>query len=73
MGDYFQESISSGQAYVVPAGGGVITQWQSRGRSTFTGSGRLQVWRLMPGVGYTLVGRSVVETFTANMAPPYLT
>lgn len=73
MGDYLQSTIASGTSYVVPAGGGVITMWQSRGRSTFTGSGRLQVWRAALDGGFTLVGRSSVETFTANMAPLYST
>jgi hypothetical protein len=72
-GNFLQSTISSGTPYTVPAGGGVITTWQSRGRMTTPGTGRLQVWRFTPGSGYTLVGRSAVETFTAGAAPPYLT
>jgi hypothetical protein len=72
-GNYQQSSISSGTSYVVPAGGGVITSWQSRGRMALPGTGRLQVWRLVSGVGYMLVGRSATETFTAGTAPTYST
>jgi hypothetical protein len=60
----FQAATAS---YTVPTGGGVITAWQSRGKSPSGGSGRLQVWRFAGGSDFTLVGRSALENFTAGI------
>jgi hypothetical protein len=70
-GNLLQFTIDSGTSYEVPPGGGVITQWQSMGRMPSAGTGRFQVWRFIPTVGYALVGRSAVESFTAGAAPLY--
>jgi hypothetical protein len=54
--------------FTVPFPGGVITEWSHRGDVDDTpGSGRLQLWGPAGAPNYTLVGRSALQAFTADV------
>ena len=67
-----QFSVAGAPSYTVPSDG-VITGWSHKGRSVSPGSGRLQVWRLVGGTVYTLVGRRNIEPFAASQINNFLT
>ncbi|MGI9557557.1 MAG: hypothetical protein ACR2N5_06420 [Solirubrobacterales bacterium] len=69
------QDSTTGPAYTVPTGGGVITSWSHEGIGVFTrgvggeppGSGRLLVWELIAGAEHRLVGGSAVQQFSVGL------
>jgi hypothetical protein len=68
-----QTAVTSGTPYEVPAGGGVITRWQHRGRLFASGVGRLQVWKPAGGTSFKLVGRSDLMPFSDGVLHDFRT
>jgi hypothetical protein len=62
---YITTAVSSGPSFVVPAGGGVITSWQTRAGPLSGITAKLKVFRAtLDPDGYLVVGQSVLRNIT---------
>jgi hypothetical protein len=66
-----QTAVETGTSYAVPAGGGVITSWQSR-TGTLPGTVKIKVYRPTGVAGqYFIVGEEGPHSILANSSPSF--
>lgn len=71
--DVLEPTVPSGSKYVVPKGDGAITSWSTRANSNSGQMLQLNVYRLVSGTTYEVVGHDGPHALTANKVNTFKT